>query len=75
MDLKEKVKHLRSLASKLEQGIYYVESHVIPRLDADKKILNDIKRDLIKAEAEMNAQKEPKGEEKKDEETKEENPE
>lgn len=56
MDLKEKVKHLKSLADKLEQGIYYVESHVIPRLDADKKILSEVKRDLIKAEAEMNAQ-------------------
>lgn len=64
MELKEKVKHLKSLVSKIEQGIYYVETHVIPRLEADKKILSDVKRDLIKAEAELNAEGQAKVREK-----------
>jgi len=53
MELKDRVKYLKDMEKKLEQGIYYVEHQVIPRLAADKDILANIKKDLIKAEAEL----------------------
>lgn len=53
MDLQEKVKSLKKMVTKLEEGILFVESHVIPRLETDKSILANLRQDLIKAEAEL----------------------
>lgn len=62
MELKERVSYLKKTVAKLEQGIYYVEKQVIPRFEVDKNILADIKKDLIKAEAELNAKSQPQKE-------------
>ena len=59
MELKERVKYLKDMSKKLEQGIYYVENQVLPRLTADKEILANVRKDLIKEEAELSVSKQP----------------
>ena len=70
MELKERVKYLKGMAKKLEEGIYFVENQVLPRLEVDKNILSNVRKDLIKAEAELNAANNPSVAESQDSEVK-----
>ena len=53
MELSDRVKYLGKQIQKLEEGVYYVEKQVLPRLEMDKTILATLKKDFIAAKAEL----------------------
>ena len=57
MDKKEQLTFLKAEAKKLEKAIFLAEKTFLPRLELDRKILEEMNAEIIKLEAAENEEK------------------